>query len=239
MKKNKKIMIGISLLITIIMICIVVFAKTKIWKKSGDITSEESEKKQSIIDNSNEDYSLEKAIESGYFVIGHNKIYNKDKLDKFIENTSINSKNRIEDSIKIVQYTTEGDPIITELSYKIKDETYLHAGKPVNKTTYIFKRDNTRDKWSVKEDRKIITNNDIPGEIYGIKETKDGDIVNVDLVLYAEIEYIDEKVKRYEAINICSYPSDAEQESNLSFYGKVIEAHQKYILVEPNEGEEI
>lgn len=239
MKKNKKIMIGISLLITIIMICIVVFAKTKIWKKSGDITSEESEKKQSIIDNSNEDYSLEKAIESGYFVIGHNKIYNKDKLDKFIENTSINSKNRIEDSIKIVQYTTEGDPIITELSYKIKDETYLHAGKPVNKTTYILKRDNTRDKWSVKEDRKIITNDDIPGEIYGIKETKDGDIVNVDLVLYAEIEYIDENVKRYEAINICSYPSDAEQESNLSFYGKVIEAHQKYILVEPNEGEEI
>lgn len=239
MKKNKKIMIGISLLITIIMICIVVFAKTKIWKKSGDITSEESEKKQSIIDNSNEDYSLEKAIESGYFVIGHNKIYNKDKLDKFIENTSINSKNRIEDSIKIVQYTTEGDPIITELSYKIKDETYLHAGKPVNKTTYILKRDNTRDKWSVKEDRKIITNDDIPGEIYGIKETKDGDIVNLDLVLYAEIEYIDENVKRYEAINICSYPSDAEQESNLSFYGKVIEAHQKYILVEPNEGEEI
>lgn len=239
MKKNKKIMIGISLLITIIMICIVVFAKTKIWKKSGDITSEESEKKQSIIDNSNEDYSLEKAIESGYFVIGHNKIYNKDKLDKFIENTSINSKNRIEDSIKIVQYTTEGDPIITELSYKIKDETYLHAGKPVNKTTYILKIDNTRDKWSVKEDRKIITNDDIPGEIYGIKETRDGDIVNVDLVLYAEIEYIDENVKRYEAINICSYPSDAEQESNLSFYGKVIEAHQKYILVEPNEGEEI
>lgn len=239
MKKNKKIMIGISLLIAIIMICIVVFAKTKIWKKSGDITSEESEKKQSIIDNSNEDYSLEKAIESGYFVIGHNKIYNKDKLDKFIENTSINSKNRIEDSIKIVQYTTEGDPIITELSYKIKDETYLHAGKPVNKTTYILKRDNTRDKWSVKEDTKIITNDDIPGEIYGIKETKDGDIVNVDLVLYAEIEYIDENVKRYEAINICSYPSDAEQESNLSFYGKVIEAHQKYILVEPNEGEEI
>lgn len=239
MKKNKKIMIGISLLITIIMICIVVFAKTKIWKKSGDITSEESEKKQSIIDNSNEDYSLEKAIESGYFVIGHNKIYNKDKLDKFIENTSINSKNRIEDSIKIVQYTTEGDPIITELSYKIKDETYLHAGKPVNKTTYILKIDNTRDKWSVKEDRKIITNDDIPGEIYGIKETRDGDIVNVDLVLYAEIEYIDENVKRYEAINICSYQSDAEQESNLSFYGKVIEAHQKYILVEPNEGEEI
>ncbi|HBC84472.1 MAG TPA: hypothetical protein DCZ30_03305, partial [Clostridiales bacterium] len=120
------------------MICIVVFAKTKIWKKSGDITSEESEKKQSIIDNSNEDYSLEKAIESGYFVIGHNKIYNKDKLDKFIENTSINSKNRIEDSIKIVQYTTEGDPIITELSYKIKDETYLYAGKPVNNILCFF-----------------------------------------------------------------------------------------------------
>lgn len=145
MKKNEKIMIGILVLITAIMLCVLVFAKTEIWQKTGDVTTKEPEKKQNVINDTNEDYSLEKAIESGYFVIGHNKIYNKDKLDKFIENTSINSKNRIEDSIKIVQYTTEGDPIITELSYKIKDETYLLSGKPVNKTTYILKVDNTKD----------------------------------------------------------------------------------------------
>ena len=239
MKKNQKIMIGILILIAIIMIGALVFAKTEIWQKSEDTTIQEPEKKQSIMDNSNEDYSLEKATQSGYFVIGHNKIYNKDKLEKFIENTSINSKNRIEDSIKIVQYTKEGDPIITELSYKVKDETYLLSGKPVNKTTYILKVDNTRDKWAAEEDRKIITNDDIPGNIYGITETKDGDMVKVDLALYAQIDYIDENVKRYETINICSYSSDAKQESTPSFYGKVIESHQKYILVEPNESEEI
>lgn len=239
MKKNEKIMIGILVLMAITIIGGVVFAKTEIWQKVRNVTTVETEKKQIVVDNSNEDYSLEKAIESGYFVIGHNKIYNKDKLDKFIENTSMNSKNRIEDSIKIIQYTTEGDPIITELSYKIKDETYLSNGKPANKTTYILKVDNTRDKWSVQEDRKITTNDDIPGNIYGITETKDGDRVSVDLLLYAEIDYIDENVKRYEAINICSYPSNAKQEEGLSFYGKVIESNQKYILVEPNEGEEI
>lgn len=239
MKKNEKIMIGILVLIIILIIGGVVFAKTEIWQKVRNVITGETEKKQSVVDNSNEDYSLEKAIENGYFVIGHNKIYNKDKLDKFIENTSMNSKNRIEDSIKIVQYTTEGDPIITELSYKIKDETYLLSGKPVNKTTYTLKVDNTRDKWSTQEDRKIITNDDIPGDIYGITETKEGDMVNVELSLYAIIDYIDENVKRYEAINICSYPSNTKQEKGLSFYGKVIESHQKYILVEPNEDEEI
>lgn len=239
MKKNEKIMIGILVLVLIIMIGILVFTRTEIWQKAGDITTQKAEKNQNIINDTNEDYSLEKAIENGYFVIGHNKIYNKYKLDKFIENTSINSKNRIEDSIKIVQYTTEGDPIITELSYKIKDETYLDGGKPVNRTTYILKVDNTRDKWSVQEDRKVTINDDIPGNFYGITESKDGDMINIDLALYAEIEYIDENVKRYETINVCSYSSNAQQESNLSFYGKVIESHQKYILVEPNEGEEI
>lgn len=254
MKKDKKILIGMLVLITIIIIAIFFVARAKGWKKEENITNQEEGKSQSLINNSNknnlnedntnqnnpnEDYSLEKAVQNGHFVITHNKIYNKHKLDKFIENTSINSKNRIEDSIKIVQYTTEGDPIITELSYKIKDETYSHDGETINKTTYILKVDNTRDKWSVQEDRKVITNDDIPGNLYGITETKDGDMVNVDLALYAEIDYADENVKRYEAIHICSYPNNEQQDSTTSFYAKVIESNSKYILVQPNEDEEI
>lgn len=254
MKKDKKILIGMLVLITIIIIAIFFVARAKGWKKEENITNQEEGKSQSLINNSNknnlnedntnqnnpnEDYSLEKAVQNGHFVITHNKIYNKHKLDKFIENTSINSKNRIEDSIKIVQYTTEGDPIITELSYKIKDETYSHDGETINKTTYILKVDNTRDKWSVQKDRKVITNDDIPGNLYGITETKDGDMVNVDLALYAEIDYADENVKRYEAIHICSYPNNEQQDSTTSFYAKVIESNSKYILVQPNEDEEI
>lgn len=222
MKKNEKIMIGILVLITLVMIGGLVFARTEIWEKANHLTNQETENKQSMVNEEDENYSLEKAVENGYFVIAHNKIYNKHKLDQFIENTSINSKNRVEDSIKIVQYTTEGDPIITELSYKIKDETYLLSGKTVNKTSYILKVDNTRDKWSVEEDRKVTINDDIPGNIYGITENKDGELVNIELELYAKINYVDENAKRYESINVCSYLSDAEQESNLSFYGKVI-----------------
>lgn len=205
MKKNEKIMIVILLVIGILMLGVLVVTKIEIWNKPQNTTNQEPKKTQGMIDNSNEDYSLEKAIESGYFVIGHNKIYNKDKLDKFIENTSINSKNRIEDSIKIIQYTTEGDPIITELSYNINDS---FSGKQENKGGYILKVDNTRDKWSVEEDRKITVKDDIPGNIYGIVERKNGNIVDVELALYAEIDYIDENAKKYETIHVCSYRSD-------------------------------
>ena len=94
-------------------------------KKYGKPTEKENKNGD---DNSTE-YSIEQAIQEGCFVITNdNKLYNKDKLDRFIKNTDINAKNRKEDKIKIVQYTKEGDPIITELSYQIKDETYLFKG---------------------------------------------------------------------------------------------------------------
>lgn len=257
MKKDEKIGIGILIIISIVTIVGLAFNKTIIEQKSSNI-SEQKPADSRTTQKQEEDYSLEKAVENGYFVIAHNTIYNKQKLDEFIKNTEINAKNRIEDSIKIIQYTVEGDPIITELSYKIKDETYLLSGKPVNKTTYILKIDNTQDKWSVEADRKITINDDIPGEFYGITEVQDGDYINVDLALYAEIDYVDENAKQYETINICSYPINARQQVNIpkdneinnssintsekntaSFYGKVIESYQSYIIVEPNEDEEI
>ena len=120
-----------------------------------------------------EEYSEEKAIDEGWLVITNDKkIYNKGNLDRFIKNTNINAENRKEDSIKIVQYTREGDPIITELSYKIKDETYLFKGEQVNETTYILKVDNTRDRFAAQSDRKITIDDDIPGQDFGIVEEK-------------------------------------------------------------------
>lgn len=69
-----------------------------------------------------QDYSLEQAIDDGCVVITYNKIYGKDKLDKFIENTKINSQERKEDKIRIVQFTVEGDLIIKDLEYKKKKD---------------------------------------------------------------------------------------------------------------------
>lgn len=189
------------------------------------------------IENLPKDYSLEQAIKDGCFVITNNKIYNKNRLDEFIQNTEVNAKNRKEDKITIVQYTREGDPIITEVSFKIKDETYILSGENVNKTTYILKRDNTRDSYA--ERQEIIIDEDIPGEIYTIGLQEGCESVTLSLALVAEIQYVDANSKIYDSIDICSYLPNAEIADSLYFYGKVIESKQNYIIVEPNEGEEI
>ncbi len=188
-----------------------------------------------------EEYSEEKAIDEGWLVITNDKkIYNKGNLDRFIKNTNINAENRKEDSIKIVQYTREGDPIITELSYKIKDETYLFKGEQVNETTYILKVDNTRDRFAAQSDRKITIDDDIPGQFYSIAEEKEGNIININLSLYAIIEYATKDAKQYKTINVCSYPKDSERVQELPyFYGTIIEYKANNIIVEPREGENI
>ena len=188
-----------------------------------------------------EEYSEEKAIDEGWLVITNDKkIYNKGNLDRFIKNTNINAENRKEDSIKIVQYTREGDPIITELSYKIKDETYLFKGEQVNETTYILKVDNTRDRFAAQSDRKITIDDDIPGQDFGIVEEKSEKEVTIQLALYSIGEYATKDAKQYKTINVCSYPKDSEIVQELPyFYGTIIESKDNNIIVEPREGENI
>ena len=189
------------------------------------------------IENLPKQYSLEQAIKDGCFVINNNKTYNKNKLDEFVQNTGVNAQNRKEDTIRIVEYTREGDPIITQISFKIKDETYILSGKQVNKTTYILKRDNTRDRFA--EEQKIIVDEDIPGEIYTISLQENSEQTKLSLELIAEIQYVDSNSKIYDSIDICSYLTNIEIADSAYFYGKVIESKQNYIIVEPNEGEEI
>lgn len=189
------------------------------------------------LENLPKDYSLEQAIKDGCFIITNNKIYNKNRLDEFIKNTEINAQNRKEDTIRIVQYTKEGEPIITELSFKVKDETYILSGENVNKTTYILKRDNTRDSYAEKQE--ITIDEDIPGEIYTIGLQEGCESITLSLALIAQINYVDANSKIYDSIDICSYLPNAEIADSIYFYGKVIESKQNYIIVEPNEGEEI
>ena len=186
-----------------------------------------------------QDYSLEQAVQDGCVVITYKKVYNKDILDRFIQNTGINSQNRIEDKIRIVQYTVEGDTIITDVEYKIKDETYLLSGEPVNKTTYIVRKDNTRDEFAAESDRRIIENDNIPGEVYGITTEENGDMVYVELALYAEINYVDSSIKPYEDIEICAYSKNAEIINYPRFIGIVKDVREKSLLIEPAVGEEI
>lgn len=188
-----------------------------------------------------EEYSEEKAIDEGWIVITNDKkIYNKGNLDRFIKNTNINAENRKEDSIKIVQYTIEGDPIITELSYKIKDKTYLFKGEQVNETTYILKVDNTRDRFALDSDRKITIDDDIPGQHFGIVEEESEREVTIQLALYGILEYATKDAKQYKTINVCSYSKGSKIVQEFPyFYGTVIESKANNIIVEPREGESI
>lgn len=196
-----------------------------------------SDKTNVGLENLPKEYSLEQAIKDGCFIITNNKIYNKDKLEEFIQNTNINAKNRKEDTIRIVEYTKEGEPIITELSFKIKDETYILSGENVNKTTYILKRDNTRDSYA--EEQKITIDEDIPGEFYTIGLQEGCEEIKLSLELIAEIHYVDSNSKIYDSIDICRYSPNAEIADSVYFYGKVIKSEESYIIVEPNDGEEI
>lgn len=163
-----------------------------------------------------QNYTLEQAVRDGCFVVTYNRVYNKNRLDSFIENTGMQPQNRIEDKIRIVLYTDEGDPIIIDLEYKITDETYLLSGKPVNKTKYIMRVDNTRDEFAAEVDRKITENDRIPGEIYGITTWEDGEKIMVGIDLYALVDYVDDSVEPYDTIVICSYSKDSEIINNFN-----------------------
>lgn len=189
------------------------------------------------LENLPKEYSLEQAVKDECFIITNSKIYNKNRLEEFIQNTGGNTENRKEDTIRIIEYTREGDPIITEVSFKIKDETYTLSGKPVNKTTYIVKTDNTRDRFA--EEPKITVDEDIPGEIYTISLQESNKETKLSIELTAQIQYVDSNSKIYDSIHICSYLPNVEISNSSYFYGKVIESKQNYILVEPNEGEQI
>ena len=151
---------------------------------------------------------MEQAIDDGCVVITYNKIYGKDKLDKFIENTGKNSQERKEDKIRIVQFTVEGDLIIKDLEYK--KEERLDGCLEMDKTGYILTVDNTRDKFSTDKDRKITVDDDIPAVFYGIIKKEKDDDIHIVLALYAQIDYVSGDGKIYKEIEVCSYPKRLE-----------------------------
>lgn len=82
-----------------------------------------------------EEISVEQAVEYGYFVIDgeNNKVYNKDVLDRFVENTEMDAINRVADKIRIATYNVDGYPTIYDLEYKIFDEKYKNKERKKSK----------------------------------------------------------------------------------------------------------
>lgn len=172
------------------------------------------EKKQ--LEEIPQDYPMNQAIKDGCVVISYNAIYNKGILDSFITNTKADNENRKSDFIRFVQYTIEGDAIITDLEYK--------AG-----LGYILTTDNTRDAFGA--DTKVIINNDIPSKFYTIDLVENKDLIDIALLLTGEVDYESNK-KEYEPITVASYSKDSETyETAPSFIGEVTEINKKVLTV--------
>ena len=167
-----------------------------------------------------QDYPMNQAIKDGCVVMSNNAVFNKSMLDSFIDNTNVNNKDRKSDFIRFVQYTIEGDAIITDLEYK--------AG-----LGYILTTDNTRDAFGA--DTKVIINNDIPSKFYTIDLVQNKDLIDIVLLLTGEVDYESNK-KEYEPITVVSYSKDSvTYDTAPSFIGEVTEINDKTIIVKTEE----
>ena len=112
------------------------------------------------------------AISKGDVVIVDNNIYNKDKLNNFLNNIKITK----DDHIQIVTYTDDGYPLIEQLYYVngeitlVTDNTRHNLITNENKEINTYKVENiTRDD---KEDLTVYIANLLNGESFDIAYLK-------------------------------------------------------------------
>lgn len=195
--------------------------------KQADITEEELNYIEEIIENNideqklleeiPQEYSMQQAIKDGCIVIVGNTVFNKGRLDSFITNTNANNENRRSDFIRIVKYTIEGAPVITDLEYKTGEG-------------YKLTIDNTRDGYAV--DTKVTTNDQLPEKFYTIDLIEDGDLINIELALRGAIDFETEGKEEYKPIIVVNYSKDSTTyDTAPSFIGEVTDVNEKMLTV--------
>lgn len=139
---------------------------------------------------------------------------NINRLFEFVENTKVDSLNRIEDEIRVITHTIEGDPIIKDIKFVMNDE----------ESYYEITTDNTRDKFGVPQ---VITRK-YDASLYTIEATNNNEFSEVCLVGLAEAN------KPLELVSICPVYYMIKERS---FIATIIEEEPTYLIVEPNDGE--
>lgn len=168
-----------------------------------------------------QNYSFDQALKDGCFIISYKQVYNNKQLEEFINNTKMSNKNRTSDIIRIIQYTREGDMLITDVCYQ----------KYQNR--YVIVTDNTRDKFAESSNKKIVMNNNLPGNSYEMIKTEDGDYTK--LVLSTTNKQELDTYKNYE---IASYLKIAKiNETGPNFIGIVEKVNGKAVLVKTEDTE--
>ena len=195
--------------------------------KQTEITKIDLESIENIIENNinnkkkleeiPQNYPINQAVKDGCVVISNNSVFNKSKLDSFITNTNANNENRKSDFIRIIKYTIEGAPVITDLEYK--------AGEGYTLTT-----DNTRDGYAV--DTKVVINDKLPEKFYTIDLIEDNNFINIELALRGAIDYAKDSAEEYKAIVVDSYSKDSiTYDIAPSFVGEVTDVNEKVLTV--------
>lgn len=129
-----------------------------------------------------EAYNLEDGIKEGHFIVIHGKL-NSDIniMNKFVDESGKGNSSEI----TIVQYTVEGDPIITQLAY--------------DGESYYGVIDSTRDKFGSNEYYNF--------EYLYLKNFNEGEeeiyyLVNDDSLTYDEINYYLSKENNYDVMHL-------------------------------------
>ena len=190
MKTKSKIMIImfaiIVLLLVILTITIIGVRRTAKQPIKEPVINEPSiqNTKYEDLENIPLDYDFAKMVEDKcYVVMNGNTTYNVSQMENFIKNV----KNNIADEIRIVQYTIEGEPIITNVEY--------------TKDKFIIKHDSRRDHWSAEKDRIITTKEYDVNEYQLIVSDKGNTVTN------KRIDYQINLVSKVEKLDIyiCNY----------------------------------
>ena len=146
-------------------------------------------------------------------VIVHDKIYNFTKLDNFVNRVKDKNLEGLENEaeIKIVMYTTEGDPIIETVSLKKLGNTELEI---TNNSKFVITTDSTRDKYAAE---KTVSSKEYSWLDYKLvrkykKDETGSEIINIVL-----------QKNNAEDIQICGYllnETDYKRNINITFNGR-------------------
>lgn len=204
----------------------------------NNVTGNQIDTKNASLEELPYNYTIEQAIKDGCFTVTFYSVYNKEYLDNFIENTKHDAQNRVASSIRIAATTVEGDLILYDLSY--------------DGEKYTLKSDYTRDRYMAEEERKVVINDDIPGEFYTVNLIETDGAVELMLLLVSQpsqkYNIINENNdvyittldgKKYEDINIVSYPQDATVYPVApEFRAEVLEVFDNVMWIKPIENGE-
>ena len=172
-----------------------IFAFKESYREKYENTKETINKKYTDLEDVKIDYNFAQMVEDKcYIVMNSNIVYHIEELDDFIKNV----ENNISDEIRIVQYTIEEQPVLTNLEYR--------------DNKFILKVDNRRDGYASKKDKKITTN-EYDAEKYKLVKGNTPNNIT-DLKTYYSLEL--QSIKTNKTIPICSY-AEIKKTSNERF----------------------